>query len=181
MTEASENERAAARVAYHAAERAEFTKMRQKKLARIAAECFGVASLDLETGEIVSERRAVAAQPQDGAVVAASEPVQAAPDSRAMPRDAVEVLQDDHDVQEPQEKPRAQHGTAEDAVDDEPPSDLAEALGRFLERCPHRVNERPSWLANYLWSEELVDHKPDEIRVAHALGELRGRKRREAA
>jgi len=68
----------------------------------------------------------------------------------------------------------------EEAVD-APLSELAEALGRFLERCPHRADERPSWMANYVWSEELVDHKPDEIRVAHALGELHGYERRRAA
>ena len=49
----------------------------------------------------------------------------------------------------------------------------------FLVLCPHRAHERPSWLANYTGSEELVAWKPTEYEVA-ALGEL-ARDREEAA
>lgn len=53
----------------------------------------------------------------------------------------------------------------------------------FLVLCPHRAHERPSWLANYTWSEELVAWKPTEYEVAAALGSwvLIGRKLREGA
>jgi hypothetical protein len=43
--------------------------------------------------------------------------------------------------------------------------------------CPHK---RPSWLAIYAWSEELVAWKPTEDEVAAALGEL-ARDREQAA
>jgi hypothetical protein len=126
---------------------------RQERLAMIAAACFD--------GPVP----VAPAEPVDG-FVGELERVEDARDEAIVDSEAVEV----------QEKPRAQRG-----ADDELPSELAAALGRFLERCPHRVNERPSWLANYLWSEDLVDHKPDELRVAHALGELRSRERKAAA
>ena len=53
----------------------------------------------------------------------------------------------------------------------------------FLVLCPYRAHERPSWLANYAWSEELVTWKPTEYEVAAGLGGLLaiGRKPRDAA
>ena len=75
---------------------------------------------------------------------------------------------------EPQEKQRAQYGAVEDA-DDGSLSELASALGRFLDRCPHRANETPSWLSVALWADDYHPVRADELRVAHALGELRSR------
>jgi predicted ArsR family transcriptional regulator len=57
---------------------------------------------------------------------------------------------------------------------------LAIALRDFLALCPHRGHERPSWLANYAWSEELVGWKPTEDEVVAALKEL-AHNREEAA
>jgi hypothetical protein len=51
-------------------------------------------------------------------------------------------------------------------------SELAIALRDFLALCPHMGHEQPSWLANYVWSEELVGWKPTKYEVADALGEL---------
>ncbi|MDP8952672.1 MAG: hypothetical protein M3N18_10635, partial [Actinomycetota bacterium] len=50
-------------------------------------------------------------------------------------------------------------------------SDLAKVLGRFLERCPHRAEETPSWLANWVWSETDLG-SVGEACVASALAEL---------
>ena len=50
-------------------------------------------------------------------------------------------------------------------------SDLAEILGRFLERSPHRVEETPSWLANWVWSETNLG-SVSKARVVSALAEL---------
>jgi hypothetical protein len=50
-------------------------------------------------------------------------------------------------------------------------SDLAKVLGRFLERCPHRAEETPSWLANWVWSETDLG-SVGKARVASALDEL---------
>lgn len=127
VTEASENERAAARVAYHAAERAEFRKMRQKKLARIAAECFGVTSLDVETGEIVAERRKVSGA-ADGAI---SDPLKL---EAAVDSETVEKL------------------PAQCEVDVEPLSDLAAAVRERLERNPKEAREPAGYLANTVWA-----------------------------
>lgn len=51
-------------------------------------------------------------------------------------------------------------------------SELAGALQALLARCPHRVNEKPGWLANYAWSEELVGWKPTPEEAAEAMAEL---------
>jgi hypothetical protein len=59
-------------------------------------------------------------------------------------------------------------------------SELVIALRNFLALCPHRCHERPSWLANYAWSEELVGWKPTECEVVAALNEL-AHNREEAA
>jgi len=59
-------------------------------------------------------------------------------------------------------------------------SELAGVLGDFLRRCPRRTGERPSWLATYVWSEEMVGWKPTPDEVAAALVEL-GRIREAAA
>jgi len=51
-------------------------------------------------------------------------------------------------------------------------SDLAMALGRYLDLNPGRSNESPSWLGIALWAEGYTEGKPDEASVACAMGEL---------
>jgi hypothetical protein len=65
VTEASENERAEARAARHAADREQFRKMCRARLHRVAVDCFG--GVDPETGEILAERRDVPAPVEEAA------------------------------------------------------------------------------------------------------------------
>jgi hypothetical protein len=51
-------------------------------------------------------------------------------------------------------------------------SELAMALGRYLDLNPGRSNESPSWLGIALWAEGYTDGKPDEASVGCAMGEL---------
>jgi hypothetical protein len=55
-------------------------------------------------------------------------------------------------------------------------SELARALRDFLDVCPHRAHEKPSWLATYAWSESLVGWKPTPEEAAGALAELERRR-----
>ena len=55
-----------------------------------------------------------------------------------------------------------------------PTSELAAAVGGYLELNPGDACQWPSWLANCLWSEELVIGKPTAADVVAAIEELGG-------
>ena len=55
-----------------------------------------------------------------------------------------------------------------------PVSELAAAVGGYLEINPGDACQWPSWLANCLWSEELVIGKPTAADVVAAIEELGG-------
>ena len=55
-----------------------------------------------------------------------------------------------------------------------PVSELAAAVGGYLGLNPGDACQWPSWLANCLWSEELVIGKPTAAAVAAAIEELGG-------
>ncbi|MDP9439147.1 MAG: DUF3854 domain-containing protein, partial [Actinomycetota bacterium] len=60
----------------------------------------------------------------------------------------------------------------------QPLSPLAVAVDAYLRRNPADAMNKPSyiasWTAGYLWSENLVEGKPDRLDVARALDELGG-------
>lgn len=58
--------------------------------------------------------------------------------------------------------------------DEAPVSPLAAAVGGYLEINPGDACQWPSWLANCLWSEELVIGKPTAADVVAAIEELGG-------
>ncbi len=65
---------------------------------------------------------------------------------------------------------------ADEGVDVE----ILAALADYLCIHPHRRREAPSWLANYLWSEELVEGRPTPDEVSAALAMLPAKSERAA-
>jgi hypothetical protein len=51
-------------------------------------------------------------------------------------------------------------------------AELVEALEGFLQRNPHRTQEKPSWLSVALWADEYLPSKPLPEAVEMALAEL---------
>jgi hypothetical protein len=131
----------------------------QKRLDRMALVCYD--------GEIPEA-------PADG-LIAELEPVEEAAGGPAGVPEVPGGSVDAGDDLEGRERHQMGH------TDDAHPSGLAQALGRFLDRCPRRANESHSWLANYLWSEDLVEGKPTAEDVREALEEMRCHETREAA
>jgi hypothetical protein len=100
--------------------------------------------VDPETGEIVTERRQVPAERLD---------IEPMPDEAQVFGIACELC-------------------VPDGGAGEPDTGLVDALAGYLDLHPHRRSEGPSWLANYLWSEELFKDKPTAAEVGDALALL---------
>jgi hypothetical protein len=104
-------------------------------------------------------------------------------EERSLMRDVTHLVEVEPDDARTGESRPSEPGVSErpDGEFEEPElSELAIALRDFLVLCPHRGHERTSWLANYVWSEELVAWRPAEDEVTAALAEL-ARYREEAA
>ncbi|MDQ3316334.1 MAG: hypothetical protein M3522_03255, partial [Actinomycetota bacterium] len=78
-----------------------------------------------------------------------------------------DVPEGSEEVQEPVRTPVESSRRSGDGL-----SELARKLRVYLTLCPHRAHEKPSWLANYAWSESLVGWKPTPEEAAGALEEL---------
>lgn len=170
VTVASDAERVEAMKEKHRQEREVFAQLRRKAEERAEEEQRQEDGIRDLLNAWDDEREGLAADEADG-LIGELEPIEEVPEGPVVAPDRRPEVQEPSFAGTPVRTPVESSRCSGDHL-----SELARSLRDYLELCPHRAHETPSWLANYAWSEGLVGWKPTPEETAWALAELRKRR-----